>query len=203
MVRQKFDERRERLRVSKVRAEAEAIKAEVATWVREHRESIIQSYNGLAFPYLQDLRDRTIDVAQPLAAILEVAYKDQPTLDAVRRELVEAVAIARSEEGAVTDDHRILQVLLDLARSEDPLVGNASELAQKCSPALGQAPDNIPIAAVLRKYGFEMKSVRNDATATPRYRYSLPLEALVEILSRYGIVAAEASASHGRAEASA
>jgi hypothetical protein len=165
--------------------------------VREHREPIIQCYYSFDFSYLQKLRDRTIDVAQPLAAILEVAYKDQPTLNAVRQELFEAVSITRNEENAITDDHRILQVLTDLARSEDPLVGNATELAQKCSPALGQAPENIPITAVLRKYGFDTKSIRTDETDTPRYRYSLSLEVLVDLLCRYGGVA-EASASDER-----
>ena len=186
MVRQKSDERRQRLRLSKVRAEAETISGEVAAWVKESKERIIQCYESFDFPYLQELRDRTIDVAQPLAAILEIAYKDQPTLDVVRQEFVEAVAITRNEEDTVTDDHKILQVLTDLARGEDPLIGNHTELAQRCSEALGQGPENIPIAAVMRKYGFDTKSIRTEATDTPRYRYSLPLEALVEILSRYG-----------------
>jgi len=200
MIRQKSDERRERLRLSKVRAEAEAIRREIATWVKQHKELIIECYETFDFSYLQNLRDRTIDVAQPLAAMLEVAYKDQPTFDAVRQEFIEAVAITRNEEDTVTDDHKILQVLADLARSEDPLVGNSIELAQRCSDALGQAPDSIPIAAVLRKYGFDTKSIRTEATATPRYRYSLSREVLLDLLSRYGGVT-EREASQGTTEA--
>lgn len=186
MVRQKSSERRERLRLSKIREEAEAVRKNAADWVMQNKGAITRRYETFDFPYLERLRDRTIDVAQPLAAILEVAYHDHPTLNAVRQEFIEAVAITRNEEDTVTDDHKILEVLSDLARSEDPLVGSPTELAQKCSVALGQAAEGIPIASVLRKYGFDTKSIRTEATATPRYRYSLSLEDLVDLLSRYG-----------------
>ena len=186
MVRQKSSERRERLRLSKIREEADAVKKNASAWVMQNKQAITRRYESFDFPYLQSLRDRTIDVAQPLAAILEIAYQDHATLDAVRQEFIEAVAITRNEEDTVTDDHKILQVLTDLARTEDPLVGNSTELAQRCAAALGQAADAIPITAVLRKYSFDTKSIRTDATATPRYRYSLSLEVLVDLLSRYG-----------------
>jgi hypothetical protein len=45
------------------------------------------------------------------------------TLNAVRQEFIEAVAITRNEEDTVNDDHKILQVSTDLARTEDLLSG--------------------------------------------------------------------------------
>lgn len=115
---------------------------------------------------------------------MEVAYKDRAIHEKVRRELVEAVALTRNDQEPVTDDHRILEVLEELARTENPLVGNATELAEKCAQVLGESPECLPIAVVLRRYGFETKSIRKDGGA--RYRYSLSLDALTEIMARYG-----------------
>ena len=185
MVRQTHEERREQLRLRRIGTEAEAIKTEIQDWAKANQKEVVAVYDSSDFSYLDSFRDRTIDVTQPLAAIVEVCYKDHPGLESVRTSLLEAVALTRKDQQPLTDDHRILRILAELARNTNPLIGNGTELAEMCAPLLGEKPENLPVSAVLRKYGFEPKSSRKDG-GEPKYRYSLPLTALEEILKRYG-----------------
>ena len=184
MVRQTRDERREKFRARTVGTEAKLITTEVSTWVGENRHRVAELYERADFPYLQEFRDRTIDITEPLAAILEVAYAKRPGLDSARRELVEAIGLTRRDHASLPDDNRILETLAELAKSEDPLIGNATELAALIALRLGEQPENLAISPVLRRYGFETKSIRKDGEA--KYRYSLSLSALDELLRRYG-----------------
>jgi hypothetical protein len=188
MVRQTREERREQLRLRKIGPEARALKDEIQGWVKANKKEVVAVYDSSDFSYLDDFRDRTIDVTQPLAAIAEVCYKDHPASESVRTSLLEAVALTRKDQEPMTDDHRILRTLAELARSTNPLIGNATELAEMCAGPLGEKPENLPVSAVLRKYGFETKSTRKDGSE-PKYRYSIPSSALVELLARYGSAA--------------
>jgi uncharacterized protein DUF3631 len=182
MMRQKPEERRAQFRLRNVKPEAEALSAEVKQWVEAHKSVIVSCYEPHeppVFPYLKSFRDRTIDVAEPLATILEVAYKTHPQLGEIRSDLVEALAVTRDDGESWADEHRILTKLAELAQIKNPLIGTASELAQMFD---GEKPSEA-LSATLRQYGFKTKSVRKDGV--PKYRYVLPYDELQELCTRY------------------
>jgi hypothetical protein len=183
MVRQTREERRERFSIRKVKSAADEIKISIEKWVGQHRAEIGVVYDQFPFDYLQDFRDRTIDVAQPLAAVLEVAYKDNPEYEDAKSEFLEAISVTRKEEQPLTDDHRVLRTLVELAKAEDPLVGSVTELASKCQELLGERPEEFALSSTLRRYGFETKSIRREGKAA--YRYSLPHGSLSDLMTRY------------------
>ncbi len=178
MVRQKPEERRERFRLRQVKPEAEALRTEVEQWAQQHALEVREVYDQVDFPYLEHFRDRTIDVAQPLAAIAEVACPEAIS------ELVEAVALTRNESEPF-ENGRVLLELARLARAENPLVGNASELAAR-SNGVVEGLDQYKMGRILHLYGFETKGIRRDGEV--RWRYVLPSEKLEELVERLGIV---------------
>lgn len=180
MVRQKRTERREKLG-RKQKAEAKALQQDIQAWAEKNRASIAAAYEGDEFPYLEDFLDRTIDVSQPLAAIVEVSYKDSSQLLEARLRLADAIALMREEASPVTRRHKILLELQRVSGSEDPLIGSASELAAKCI-GLSPAPSQYEIASSLTAFGFKTKSIRKGAE--PRYRYTLTNEELGELADR-------------------
>ena len=183
MVKQKRAERREKFRSRKVKPEADQLKAEIELWVKQNMQSVVELYDRAetAFPYLTHLGDRTIDIVEPLAAILEVACLEMNELNARRMELLEAVSLVRKDGGEFVADHRILQELARLAARESPLVGSASELAARCE--LDPRPDEYGIAGTLLRYGFENRSIRRGDSV--RYRYELARAQLAEICARF------------------
>jgi hypothetical protein len=183
MVRQRKGERREPLK-RKQKQQAAPLKRDIAKWAKENKGAVAALYDGYDFQYLDHFRDRTIDVVQPVAAIVELVYKDDPRLEEARQHLIEAVAIARKEDSFLdSDQNRLLLELARLAQHEDPLIGSASELAEKCTE-LPQKPGEYSVAGVLRKFGFETKSMRIDGQP-PRYRYVLSRNKLEDIVARY------------------
>lgn len=182
MVRQTPEERREPFRLRKLKRDVEVLRKEIGAWVKEHGQEVDDCYDRSEFPYLDTFRDRTIDVAQPLLAIVEVAYRGNKELEEARLGLIAAVATTRKDQESLVLEHRILHELVRLASKEDPLVGTASELAAKCS-GLPEKPSEYTVSGTLRRYGFETKSVRKDGV--PKYRYSLPHERLADISRRY------------------
>ena len=90
------------------REEIQELDGEIEAWVAAFGDQVADAYDRSEFPHLEQFRDRTIDVTQPLAAILEVAYEGDPRLEKVRRELLEAITITRSNEQAQVRDHLIL-----------------------------------------------------------------------------------------------
>lgn len=183
MVRQKHDERREQLRVRKLGSEVGSLRKEIANWSTANQGKIKKVYDKSTFPYLDQFRDRTIDITQPLATIIEVAYPDADRLDAAITKLLHAIAITRNEEDSAKDQHRVLRQLEHLAAAEDPLVGSATELAQRCAH-LEDPPSVDDISWTLRHYEFATKNVRKGGP--PKQRYTLPRAAISEILARYG-----------------
>jgi hypothetical protein len=74
MLPQKPEERREPFRLRQIQTAATELKDEIKEWTTAYRSRAAACYDGGRFEYLESFRDRTMDVAQPLAAILEVAY---------------------------------------------------------------------------------------------------------------------------------
>jgi hypothetical protein len=182
MVRQVRGERRERL-TRTVKKDAVLLKAAIEQWVEAHADKVAEVYEAEEFPFLEDFRDRTIDVSQPLAAVLEVAFKDNDELEIARLSLIDAIASTRKDQETCSEDHRILVALLGASERNDPLVGTATELAAQCTD-LAELPNEWQVSMLLRRYGFQTKSIRKDGQ--PKYRYSLPRKDLAELVARYG-----------------
>jgi hypothetical protein len=186
MVRQKHTERREPFRPARLKPELDKLRKAVTQWVKENRDAVTLCYENAKFPYLQNFQDRTIDVSQPLAAILEIAYLESQQLKTVRERLVKAIGITRGEQQETENGHEILRALAKLASQESPLVGNASELAQRLHPEIDAGLTEHDVSDVLRKYDFKTKSTRLRGEDQPRYRYHLAHEALRDLCERYG-----------------
>ena len=189
MTRQVRSEKRERFRVRTLKAEVDTIVRSLDDWIRNHKQQIAARY-GRPFDYLSRFeQDRTIDISEPIAAVLESAYANDSRLEAVRSEFLRAISVVRSEQPEESLDHRILGGLVQACATESflqpgkkELIGNASELTQLCSNQ-GVSCTDSEVSQALRRYGFDTKSVRVDGE--PRKRYVLSCEALDELSCRY------------------
>jgi hypothetical protein len=188
MTRQIRSEKRERFRARTLKAEVEAIGKAIDEWVKSHKERVAAVY-AHPFPHLDRFEDRTIDISEPVAAVLEVAYASDPSLPVLRFEFLHSIALVRSEQTEESLDHRILGALVQaceanafLNPSKRELVGSPSELAAVCSNH-GVSCNEFEVSRALRQYGFESKSVRVDGA--PRKRYVLSQEALSDLSGRY------------------
>jgi len=170
MVRQTNPERREKFRLRHLKAEIDVLLSDIINWWLENKDAVSEAYDKVNLPYLEPFQDRTMDITEPLAVILELAYKNNPRLDKVRSDFVRAISISREEEQEESKDHLILRVLLVAAEGENPLIGNATELRDNCSD-LPRELTYYDISATLRKYGFKTKSIRKDGTS--KYRYHI------------------------------
>jgi hypothetical protein len=187
MVRQTKNERREEFRIRRVKPDADVLKARIENWVNENKQQIEKLYDQFAFTYLEEFRDRTIDIAQPISTVIEVAYAGNPKLQRARNRLLDAISLTRREERSIQEQHKVLRQLVHLADSEDLLVGSPSELAEMCAKLLdGDAPESNVISSTLRQYGFKPKSHRKNG-GQPTQRYVLPKAELLEILERYDV----------------
>jgi hypothetical protein len=183
MVRQKQIEKRERFRPRVMNHEAAILKAKIENWVKANSGSFATCYQKGDFSYLNKFSDRTIDISEPLAAILEVVYSGTAGSGQARDTLVRAIASTRKEQTAPSPEHRILKILQGLATDQGPLIGNASELAAMCGN-YGESIDQHLISQTLRKYEFKPKSIRKDG-GDPLYRYELSKARLDELVDRW------------------
>jgi len=181
MVRQMKAEKRERFRERVVRKEVASLVQEIKSWATVHRGAVESRYHQ-PFPYLEQFGDRTIDISEPIAAILEVAYLGSPKLEEGRLNLIHSLSVVRSEQTEVSLDLRILGALYRECRQEVSLMGNASELAEICRKRDVQCVES-EVSRALRQFGFETKSVRTNDEV--RKRYVLPRASLAEIVSRF------------------
>jgi len=183
MVRQTKKEKREKFRPRKLKSEVKELRDRIELFWILNEDKVTQLYDeDGSFPYLDKFRDRTIDIAEPLASILEAAYHRHPRLEEARQNLIEAISITRNDQLKEIKEHRILQELARLAKEENPLIGNSTELAHRCSN-LPEKPSEHDISQTLRKYGFQTKSIRKDGD--PKYRYVLNYEELEGLVARY------------------
>jgi len=187
MTRRMREERGERMRRRRVEPEAHELKKLVEEWTLEHREEVAVRYDSLAkatFAYLDSFRDRTIDVAEPLAVILEVAYKDYPEqLERARMEMCEAIATAREETNQYSEDYRLLTAI-EATMEGDELIEQPSVIAARLSGSVGALANEHAIGEVLRRYGFRNKSVRKDG-GQPRKCYVIERSRIEDVLARY------------------
>jgi Protein of unknown function (DUF3631) len=181
MTRQIRSEKRERFRVRTLKPEVDVLVKSIEEWVKNHKEGIAARY-ARTIPYLDKFQDRTIDISEPVAAVLEVAYAVDPTLPDIRLEFIHSIALVRSERTEESFDHRILGFLVRISSEKGEVVGSASELAELCSKQ-GILCTEFDVSRALRQYGFETKSVR--IGGDPRKRYVLSPAALSEVSSRY------------------
>ena len=186
MFRQTMGERREQWRSRKIEPDANLLKTQIVKWAEVNEGTVREVYDDpdVSFGFLNDFQDRTMDIAQPIAAIMEVAYARNPNLRAARSRLRQAISATRHEERSSGDQHKIIWTLLKLAHSEDPLVGSATELSALGMPFVSDPVSAEAISATLRQYGFKTKSYRR-GTEDPKYRYVLPKAKLADILARY------------------
>jgi hypothetical protein len=186
MVRQKHDERRERMRGRLVEPQAALLKTKIQQWTMERREEVVAFYDGLkdaTLAYLEPFRDRTIDVSESLAVVLEIAYRDRPEeLEQARLELCEAIASAREETNQYSEDHRLLSAIEEIMEEKE-LIEQPSVLAQRLNGSVGSVANEITIGEVLRRYSFPNKSFRKDGQ--PRKCYVIERARLRDILARY------------------
>lgn len=183
MVRQKKEEKRERFRMRTIKGEAADLKKSIEHWAKESEGAFSDAYKRGNFSYLDGFSDRTIDISEPLAAIIEVAYAEHPRINGARETLVRAIRSTRKEQHAPTTDHRVLKRLLELASEDDPLIGNATELVADCGNS-EENFDELVISQALRRYGFKTKSIRKNGS-DPRYRYELSKKSLEEVVKRW------------------
>jgi hypothetical protein len=187
MERQKSEERREKWRGRLTEAQAKEQWGEIAAWVGTNRDEIKAVYDRMInqpCPYLDGYRDRTVDVAEPLAAILEVAYRTDPeALQLARLNFAEAISLSRREESAYAGDHEVLRALKLVMDGSERLIEQPSILAQQCSAALGTDLAEWRVSEALRRYAFPQKSVRKEGQ--PRKCYVVERTALEDLLSRY------------------
>jgi Protein of unknown function (DUF3631) len=185
MIRQRKEERRERFRSREVELAAAQLVATIKEWVGRNRAEVALRVSQ-PFPYLDRFGDRTIDICEPLAAVLEVAYRDTAELDQARLDLIDAIATTRKEQAESILEHRILSALAREAETDallaGPLVGTASELASRCGRS-GIECNEHDVSRTLRTYGFTSKSIRREDGS--KKRYSLTQAELSDVCSRY------------------
>jgi hypothetical protein len=186
MIRQRKEERRERFRARVVGAAAAQLVATIKEWV-ELNKSAIALLCSEPFAYLDRFGDRTVDICEPLAAVLEVAFQDTSELDRARLDLIDAITITRKEQTESIMEHRILSALTRVAETDEfllvgPLVGTASELATRCGSS-GMDCNEYDVSRTLRMYGFASKSIRREDGS--KKRYSLTRAELNDVCSRY------------------
>jgi hypothetical protein len=184
MLRQRKGERREQLRSRKIKPTADALKTTIVDWVAAKLEDIKKVYDKSEFPYLAELGDRSIDITQPLATIIELAFGDGQKRQLARSRLTDAIALTREEERSANDQHKVLRQLWQIMDADAPLVGSASELSVMFAN-LADPPSPDTISSTLRLYGFKTKSRRKNGQAA--YRYELSKARLAELLERYGV----------------
>ncbi len=184
MIRQMKTEKREHLRPRKLEKVLHESKSSLSSGLRKVRRNVVRAYEESAFDYLNCFSDRTMDIAEPLAAIVEVVYGKHSGLAQARESLVSAIAATRREQHTPSENHKLLLHLLKLAETEDPLVGSPTELAAQCANLDPSPTHSHRPRTVLRNYGFASTSQRT-GTGMPRYCYTLRKDRLQELVERW------------------
>jgi len=178
MARQTTEERRKKFRLRKSEPELTELHADIVAWVGKERATVESAYDTPS-PLLAKIdNDRTRDVAEPLFAIVSAISASDlfPLLKAVQR--------TRGEDGDTLPDHFfIIDALYGLG--DDPVVGMASELAERLDidGALDSGQERV--SSALRTFEFRTKTIRLNGDGG-RKRYSLPRAELAGLLERYG-----------------
>jgi len=189
MARQTAKERRKKFRLRETELELKQLHTDIVAWASKERATVEGAYDTAPSPLLAKIdNDRTRDVAGPLFAIVGVLSPGDLFL------LLRAVQRTRGEEGENIPDHFfIIDALYRLG--DDPVVGMASELAQRLhiDGVLDSGQERI--SSALRTFEFRTKTVRLNGDGG-RKRYSLPRAELAGLLERYGYGSAVAGEDH-------
>ncbi len=188
MVRRTRGEQGERFRLRNVEKEIQALRDAITAFVADRRE-IIRDFYDAGFAYLKQFSERTEDIAEPLAAILEVDYCESLQLEEMIEEFCEAIGITRGESDTDARNRTILAVLVRLSEKlGDPLIGSASELADLCTES-GEPVHPQEITVLLKQHGFPQCSYRRGSHPLsdnqPRRRYRLSRESMIDVQTRY------------------
>jgi hypothetical protein len=196
LVRQLPSERREKLRSARVAPEASALKSKIQDWVKTNRENVRKRYSEHQdFAYLSGFRDRTEDISEPLAVLLELMYGDDKVeLDRARSSFRAAVAATRFEEDDSREEHTILSTLLTHMGQNEVLKVQPSQVVEWCTDVSDL--NEYRVGDILRRYGFESKSVRIDGQA--RKAYVIDGHRLEELVKKF---VQNRTAQNGNAEA--
>lgn len=208
MERQNSTERHshKRLRGKKYQMEAAAIKAEIQAWAESEKDRLAVFGESLAetnLPYLDGFSDRTIDIAEPLAAILNILYSGNPREAEIYAEFSRAISVVTNETSNLSQHIPILRAVMGMMDStgESTITEQPSALARM----LGEQPlsgvcekDELQarLTKALRAHGFETKSVRMNGS--PRPCYVLDRAELERVIQRYmpNVVARSCSAEN-------
>jgi len=105
---------------------ADALKKRIETWTKANRAAIERLYLDRAstVSYLQEYSDRTQDISESLAAILDTIAPNDMTL---RNEFVEVLNLTRKESVTLSFDLELYKSLAELADKEPDNVGARQE----------------------------------------------------------------------------
>jgi hypothetical protein len=184
------------LRSARVAPEASALKSKIQDWVKTNRENVRKRYSEHQdFAYLSGFRDRTEDISEPLAVLLELMYGDDKVeLDRARSSFRAAVAATRFEEDDSREEHTILSTLLTHMGQNEVLKVQPSQVVEWCTDVSDL--NEYRVGDILRRYGFESKSVRIDGQA--RKAYVIDGHRLEELVKKF---VQNRTAQNGNAEA--
>jgi hypothetical protein len=161
MNRQKPNERREKLRERTVGPQAGELRREIEKWVLANRDQVVALYDSLTITpleYLEQFADRTVDIAEPLAVIVEVIYRGDPSALAVARlQLCAAIAVGRDEVNHYSADHQILTAIHEVMNDAE-LTEQPSTLAKVLKERADLNVNEYAVGEALRRYGFSQNS---------------------------------------------
>jgi hypothetical protein len=137
------------------------------------------------FPYLDHFTDRTQDISELLATVLETLYAGSLRLDEERQMLADAIAVTRNEANSQSAQLRILievEKIMDnvsLSLAEQPSV-LASRLAGQ-----GLGVTETEVSRALLTFGFKKQSLRKGGE-DPKWYYVIDRDKLRDVIDRYG-----------------
>jgi hypothetical protein len=188
MVRQRKSEKRDRFSTRRIEPVAKSLVERITRWTETNKSRVQEVYDQAesAVPYLSEFGDRTVDISLPLAAILEVAYTNNPKLETARARFKAAISLTRNEQQLCGQEHKLISQLVQICtiQNKDVLIYNPTEISQLFMQLFNDQPSPETISVVLRKYGFKPKSFRTNG-GNPKKRYELRQDQLLEILERY------------------
>jgi hypothetical protein len=188
------DQRRHKLNLD-AQTEAAELRQRMSTWAESNKEGIQSIYVNHPFEYLGRFRDRTIDIAQPLAAIMEKAYDKHPRREDEIVRLIEAISRTREDQESLPNELEIFRHLDVLCGDQGEIMGNCSELIAMC-PNLTDPPPPETLGHIFKNNGFEQKSHRKKGE-DPKRRYEISREKIRKVLAPFEKVAQTAAQNAG------
>lgn len=188
------DERKSKPKRRDLAHEAAAVFARIAEWVSANRVAVSRAYSESPFECLEPFGERTNDIAEPLIAVLRVAYPDAAQRQSPLNTFLGALELTRDEKNTATVDQRVFHELLQLMGTDDEIVGTPTELMAKLRENGVSAIGETDLSATLRRHGLEPASKRLGG-GIPLKRYTVTRDWLISMISRYGVSTTAESAA--------